>query len=74
MPNMDGTGPLGNGRPGRGMGPCRRRNDDASYRSDPANEQAAGGLGPRFRNTRKPGLSGMRNRFGGRNRGSGQAR
>lgn len=24
MPNYDGTGPLGNGRPGRGLGPCGR--------------------------------------------------
>ena len=22
MPNHDGTGPLGNGRPGKGLGPC----------------------------------------------------
>ncbi len=73
MPNMDGTGPLGNGRPGRGMGPCRRR-DDASFNPDPVNEQAGGGLGPRFRNTRRPGVSGMRNRFGGRNRGAGRTR
>ncbi|MCB5224903.1 MAG: DUF5320 domain-containing protein [Candidatus Cloacimonadaceae bacterium] len=24
MPNFDGTGPFGDGRPGRGMGPCGR--------------------------------------------------
>jgi len=24
MPNMDGTGPFGDGRPGRGLGPCGR--------------------------------------------------
>ncbi len=24
MPYHDGTGPFGDGRPGRGMGPCRR--------------------------------------------------
>lgn len=24
MPNRDGSGPFGNGRPGRGMGPCGR--------------------------------------------------
>ena len=24
MPYQDGTGPFGNGRPGRGMGPCGR--------------------------------------------------
>lgn len=24
MPNQDGTGPFGNGTPGRGMGPCGR--------------------------------------------------
>lgn len=24
MPGFDGTGPLGDGRPGRGMGPCGR--------------------------------------------------
>jgi len=23
MPGMDGTGPFGTGRPGRGLGPCR---------------------------------------------------
>ncbi len=71
MPYMDGTGPFGNGRPGRGLGPCRRR-DDGRLRSDPAVEQSGRGLGPRFRSTRRPGLSGMRNRFGGRNRGFGR--
>lgn len=25
MPNQDGTGPSGTGRPGRGLGPCGRR-------------------------------------------------
>lgn len=25
MPRMDGTGPFGDGRPGRGLGPCGRR-------------------------------------------------
>lgn len=29
MPNFDGTGPYGNGRLGRGMGPCGR--GDAMY-------------------------------------------
>lgn len=24
MPNRDGTGPFGDGRPGRGLGPCGR--------------------------------------------------
>lgn len=24
MPGMDGTGPFGDGRPGRGLGPCAR--------------------------------------------------
>ena len=24
MPNLDGTGPFGDGRPGRGLGPCGR--------------------------------------------------
>ncbi len=24
MPNMDGTGPMGNGQPGRGLGRCGR--------------------------------------------------
>ncbi|MDD2597116.1 MAG: DUF5320 domain-containing protein [Candidatus Cloacimonetes bacterium] len=24
MPNRDGTGPMGDGRPGRGMGPCAK--------------------------------------------------
>ena len=73
MPNMDGTGPFGKGRPGRGMGPCRTR-DDASPQSAQESGQPVGGLGPRFRNTRRPGLSGMRNRFGGRNRDSGRNR
>jgi len=73
MPNMNGTGPFGNGRTGRGMGPCRTRND-VSSRPVQDNEQQADGLGPRFRNTRRPGLSGMRNRFGGRNRGYGRSR
>lgn len=72
MPNMDGTGPFGNGRPGRGQGPCRRRHDNTS-RPDAANGQIDQGTGQRLRNNRKPGLSGMRNRFGGRNRGAGQA-
>lgn len=71
MPNMNGTGPFGNGRPGRGQGPCRRRYDNEP-RPDTANEQFEQGAGSRFRNNRKPGLSGMRNRFGGRNRGIGR--
>lgn len=72
MPNMDGTGPFGSGRPGCGMGPCMNR-DDSYLRPGSPNEQVAGsGLGPRFRNTRKPGFSsGMRNRFGSRKRGFG---
>jgi hypothetical protein len=35
MPNYDGTGPFGDGRPGRGLGPCgrnyNRRNENAGY-------------------------------------------
>lgn len=37
MPNQDGTGPFGNGRGGRGLGPCGR-----------PGTPARGGFGPRF--------------------------
>jgi hypothetical protein len=32
MPNFDGTGPYGNGRIGRGMGPCGRGDTMYGYR------------------------------------------
>ncbi len=73
MPMMDGTGPRGTGRPGRGLGPCRRV-QTSEINAGQAPDMACQGLGPRFRNMRKPGLSGMRNRFGGRNRGGGRTR
>ena len=31
MPGMDGTGPLGNGRPGKGLGPCARTGIGRSF-------------------------------------------
>lgn len=70
MPNMDGSGPFGKGRPGRGMGPCRVRNSEQA--SMPGQQQS--GAAPRFRNYRKAGLSGFRNRFGGGNRRGGHIR
>jgi hypothetical protein len=31
MPNYDGTGPFGDGRPGRGLGPCGRTDSVYGY-------------------------------------------
>lgn len=28
MPGLDGTGPYGNGQPGRGLGPCDTSNEN----------------------------------------------
>lgn len=48
MPNHDGTGPFGDGRPGRGFGPCGRyrRRFCAGFR------RMGGGLGLRSRGFR----------------------
>jgi hypothetical protein len=46
MPNYDGTGPLGNGTTGRGLGPCG---------TDRTTDAAVGGYGPTW-SIRDPGL------------------
>ncbi len=52
MPRMDGTGPMGTGRPGRGLGPCGK-----------GTRRPQGRLGRRFGvvgnvTTNRPGLGG----------------
>ncbi len=50
---------------------CRREMDSGFCRNA-GDANAGSGIGPRFRNNRKPGMSGMRNRFAGRNRAGGR--
>ena len=47
MPRQDGTGPDGSGRPGRGLGPCRKNNASTSVQQKGRSAGQGAGRGGR---------------------------